>query len=126
VTGDGSRPVRPVATASAVGGRARRPLITPFRVALSAGLGIGLVMIVYGARVAQDDTQMPVLVSGMVIFGLACLAIAGAGVATVVRAGHEGDSRTAFFAALLGGVGALAAAAALGGAIILALVWRSA
>jgi hypothetical protein len=92
---------------------------------LGAGVGIGLVMIFYGARVAQDDTQLPVLVSGMVIFGLSCLAIAGAGVAAVVRAGRSGDSRTAFFAALLGGICALLASGALGGAIILAMVWRS-
>jgi len=126
VSGGGQVPGRPVATASAVTGRPRRSRVTPVRVALAVGLSVGLVLMFYGARIAHDDTQMPILVAGMVIFGLACLALALAGATTVVRAGKDGDTRSAFFAALLGGVCALLAAGSLGGAVILAMVWRSA
>jgi hypothetical protein len=96
--------------------------VTPVRVVVAVALAGSLGAILYGARIARDDTQLPILVAGMVALGLTCLFLAGAGMVMLLRAGRAGDTRGAFFAALLGGVSALFAAGALAGAVILALV----
>ncbi len=118
--------VRPIATAAVAKARPHRQLVTPFRVVAIVALLGSAGAILYGARFARDDTQLPILVAGLSVFGLVWLALAVAGCLIVLRAGREDDTRTAFFAALLGGLSALVAAGSLGSAIILGLVWTSA
>ncbi len=119
---------RPMATAAVRPGRTRptlRTLITPLRVVVGVALMGSSGAILYGARVARDATQLPILTAGLVVFGLTWVACAAVGCLTVLRAASGDDTRTAFFAALLGGLSALLAAAALGAAAILGLVWIS-
>ena len=103
----------------------RRRLLTPFRaVVLVALIGSGL-LLVFGI-VDRTATQIPILVAGLAVLSLTFAAIAVACVVNLVRAGREGRSSTAFWAALAGGVAVLIAAGCMAAAVILAMVWGSA
>lgn len=107
-------------------GQRLRDQVTPGRIALGAAFIVALVLIGYAARIDQTDTQLPLLITGFALLGLVFLTLAAWGCLALVRAGAEEDGRTAFFAAVLGGLSAIAAAGALGGAVILALIWKTA
>ena len=112
-------PSRPSAAARLAG------QITPGRIAVLIAFGIAVVVIGYGARIDQSDTQLPLLTTGFVLLGLVFLTLAAWGCLALVRAGGDQDGRTAFFAALFGGLCAIAAAGSLGGAVVLALIWKT-
>lgn len=99
--------------------------VTPGRIAVLVAFGIALLVIGYAARIDQSDTQLPLLITGFVLLGLVFLTLALWGCLALIRAGGEDDGRTAFFSALLGGLSAIAAAGALGGAVVLALIWKT-
>ena len=82
-------------------------------------------MIGYAVRIDQSDTQLPLLTTGFVLLGLVFLTLAAWGCLALIHAGDGEDGRTAFFAALFGGLCAIAAAASLGGAVVLALIWKT-
>jgi hypothetical protein len=116
-------PPRPVAPL--VRQAQRRRLLTPFRaVMLVAVIGSGL-LIAFGI-VDRTATQIPILASGLAVLGLSFGAISIACVVTIVRAGRDGRSATAFWAALAGGAFVVAAAGCLAAAVVLAMVWGSA
>ena len=98
---------------------------TPFRVAIAAALAGSAIFIAVGF-VNRTPEQIPILSAGLAVLGLTLAALAIACVVGLVRAGREGRDAQAFWAALAGGVAALAAAASLAAAIVLALVWGSA
>ncbi|HXR27077.1 MAG TPA: hypothetical protein VN771_04380 [Candidatus Baltobacteraceae bacterium] len=112
-------PARPSIGARLVG------QITPGRIAVLVAFAIAIAVIGYAARIDQTDAQLPLLTTGFVLLGLAFLTLAVWGCLALIRAGGDEDGRTAFFAALLGGLSAIAAAAALGGAVVLALIWKT-
>ncbi|HXX61393.1 MAG TPA: hypothetical protein VEI48_08900 [Candidatus Sulfotelmatobacter sp.] len=99
--------------------------ITPGRIAVLVAFVIALVVIGYAARIDQSDTQLPLLTTGFVLLGLVFLALASWGCLTLIHAGSDADGRTAFFAALFGGLCAIGAAGAFGGAVVLALIWKT-
>jgi hypothetical protein len=99
--------------------------VTPGRIAVLVAFGIALIVIGYAARIDQSDTQLPLLITGFVLLGLVFLTLAAWGCLALIRAGGDDDGRTAFFAALLGGLCAIAAAGTLGGAVVLALIWKT-
>ena len=100
--------------------------LTPFRVAVTIALVGSLAAIAYALFVERGGTQIPILVSGMAVFGVSLVVLSAAGAMKSVRAAQDGYGARAFWAALLGGICAIAAAGSLGGAVVLALVWRSA
>jgi len=99
--------------------------VTPGRLAVLVAFVIAVVVIGYAARIDQSDTQLPLLTTGFVLLGLVFLTLAIWGCLTLIRAGGAEDGRTAFFAALFGGLCAIAAAGSLGGAVVLALIWKT-
>ncbi len=99
--------------------------ITPGRIAVLIAFGIAVVVIAYAARIDQSDTQLPLLTTGFVLLGLVFLTLAAWGCLSLIHAGDAADGRTAFFAALFGGLCAIAAAGSLGGAVVLALIWKT-
>ena len=107
--------------------RARRPALTPIRLALIVGLLIGLAVLGYGVFFDRGgSTQLGAVVAGLVICGLDLLAASAVGAAAVIRNGRRGDESAAFWAALIGGLCALGAAVCLAGALIFFLVSGSA
>jgi len=99
--------------------------IAPGRIAVLVAFAISIVVIGFAARIDQSDTQLPLLTTGFVLLGLVFLTLAAWGCLALIHAGDEQDGRTAFFAALFGGLSAIAAAASLGGAVVLALIWKT-
>lgn len=93
-----------------------------FLLAVLAAAGV----IAYGLLIDRGRTQIPFLVSGMAMMGLALIALALLGAASAVRAGRSGRTARAFAWALVGGFCALAAAGSLASAVVLALIWTSA
>jgi hypothetical protein len=91
---------------------------------LVAVIGSGL-LIGFGI-IDRTASQIPILASGLAVLGLSFGAIAVACVVTIVRAGREGRSAAAFWAALAGGMFVVAAAGCLAAAVVLAMVWGSA
>ncbi len=102
------------------------PRLTPFRVAVTLAVVGSLVAIAYALFVERGGTQIPILVSGLAVFGVSLVMLSAAGAIKSVRAAENGYGGRAFWAALLGGMCAIVAAGSLGGAVVLALVWRSA
>ena len=105
---------------------ARGGRVTPFRVAIAIALVGSIALMAYGLFVDRSGSQIPILVSGLAVFGLTLLVLAIAGAATSVRAAREGRGGRSFARALLGGFCALGAAGSLAAAVVLALLWRSA
>jgi hypothetical protein len=99
--------------------------ITPGRIAVLIAFAIAIVVIGYAVRIDQSDTQLPLLTTGFVLLGLVFLTLAAWGCLALIHAGDGEDGRTAFFAALFGGLCAIAAAGSLGGAVVLALIWKT-
>ncbi|HTS15109.1 MAG TPA: hypothetical protein VMH24_05545 [Candidatus Sulfotelmatobacter sp.] len=99
--------------------------VTPGRLAVLVAFVIAVGVIAFAARIDQSDTQLPLLTTGFVLLGLVFLTLAVWGCLALIRAGGDEDGRTAFFAALLGGLCAIGAAASLGGAVVLALIWTT-
>ena len=83
------------------------------------------VLIVYGL-INRTPSQIPILAAGLAVLGLTFGAVAVACVVTIVRAGRDGRSALAFWAALAGGAAVVAAAGCMAAALVLALVWGSA
>jgi hypothetical protein len=103
----------------------RRRLLTPFRAVMLVALIGAALFIVFGV-IDRTATQIPILAAGLAVLGLTLGAIAVACVVTIVRAGRDGRTALAFWAALAGGAAVVAAAGCLAVAVVLAMVWGSA
>jgi uncharacterized membrane protein len=97
------------------------PLLFVLLLAVVAGAGV----VLYGMFVDRSRTQVPLLVSGLVVLGLAFLVLAVASIVSAVRSGRDGRGGRAFLVALLGGLFCLAAAGNLGAGVVLALLYGS-
>jgi hypothetical protein len=84
-----------------------------------------LVLIAFGLA-NRTASQIPILAAGLAVLGLTFAAMAVACVVTIVRAGRDGRSARAFWAALGGGLAVVIAAGCLAAAIVLSMVWGSA
>jgi hypothetical protein len=102
-----------------------RSLLTPGRLVLALALAGSFAIAVYGAFLDRTPAQVPILASGLAVFGLASVMVALRGGAGALRAGRVGDGAAAFRSALLGGVAALVAAGSLGAAVVLILLWTT-
>jgi hypothetical protein len=100
--------------------------VTPFGFAATVALAGSLIATLYALFVERTAVQIPVLVSGLAVLGITLLILAVAGATRAISAAEEGRPAAAFFAALLGGLCALAAAGSLGSAVVFALIWGSA
>jgi hypothetical protein len=100
--------------------------ITPFAFAGTVALVGSVVATLYALFVERTGAQIPILVSGLAVLGITLIILAVAGATRAVRAAEDGRPAVAFFAALLGGLCALAAAGSLGSAVVFALIWGSA
>lgn len=105
--------------------RRRRP-ITPLGVLVALAIAGSIGLVLYGLFIERGGVQIPLLVSGLAIFGITCAALSMSRLAKIVRVGSQGETGAALRAALLGGIAALAAAGSLAAAVILALLWSSA
>jgi uncharacterized protein YqgC (DUF456 family) len=114
------REVRPARPAAPVEGRRPR-LDGTQRLFLIAFLG-SLVFLAWGI-VDRSSNQVAVLVAGLLVLALTLASLAVAGAITAYRAAREGKSARAFWAALLGGLVALAAWGCLAAAAVLALLY---
>jgi hypothetical protein len=114
------REVRSTRPASAVEGRRPR-LDGTQRLFLIAFLG-SLVFLAWGI-VDRSSNQVAVLVAGLLVLALTLASLAVAGAITAYRAAREGKGARAFWAALLGGLIALAAWGCLAAAAVLALLY---
>lgn len=103
----------------------RRRLVTPFRAAMLVALLGSALFIVFGI-IDRTASQIPILSAGLAVLGLTFGAGAVACVVTIVRAGRDGRTAMAFWAALAGGAAVVAAAGCLAAAVVLAMVWGSA
>jgi len=97
--------------------------VTPLRVLLVAAVLISGGVAVYGLAVAKS---VPMIVSGMAIFGVCLFLLGLIAAGAVVRAGRRGQGALAFTAAVLGGLCMLGAAGSLSVAIVLGLLASSA
>jgi hypothetical protein len=104
----------------------RRVQVTPFRFAVVAALVGSIVVTAYALFVERTAIQVPILVSGLAVLGVTLGVMAVSGATGSMRAAEEGLSARAFWWALLGGLCAIAAAGALGSAVVFALIWGSA
>ena len=87
---------------------------------------IGSALFIVFGIVDRTASQIPILSAGLAVLGLTLGAIAVACVVTIVRAGRDGRTALAFWAALAGGAAVVAAAGCLAAAVVLAMVWGSA
>lgn len=116
-------PRRPGALRREPQGR-RSGLVTPSRLAVALALVGSVALIGYGF-VRRDQTQVPILASGMIVLGLTLLAVGFWAAIASFRNARSGRAGRAFVGALVGGILVLAAAVALAGAVVLSLVWKS-
>jgi hypothetical protein len=105
--------------------RSRGPAITPGRVVLLLALVASLAVAVYAGFVDRETSQIPLFGAALAVAGLALVGFAVVGVRASMEAGRRGESGRAFLAALAGGLCALAAAGALGSALVLVLLWST-
>lgn len=98
--------------------------VTPLRVFIAVPLAGSVLMFVWSIF-DRSRAQIPVMASALTVLGLTCGALAVTGGVNAYRAGVDGDSAAAFWAALLGGIAAVVSLGSLAGAIVLALIWRS-
>ena len=103
----------------------RRRLLTPFRVVMAVAIVGSVILIAFGL-IDRTASQIPILAAGLAVLALSSGAIAVACVVTIVRAGRDGRSALAFWAALGGGGAVVIAAGCLAAAVVLAMVWGSA
>lgn len=97
------------------------PVLFVLVVAILAGGGL----VVYGSFVDRTRTQVPILVSGFIVAGLALAILAVASALSAVRSARHGRGGRAFFVALFGGILCLGAAGSLGAGVVLALLYGS-
>jgi hypothetical protein len=116
---DGSQGRRPVA-----GPRIGRFRITATRVMLSVAV-IGPIAFLGYAITVRDPTQIPLLVAGLAVLGLVFVALATIGAISTFRAAADGRGGRSFVLAMLGGLAGIVAFGCFGGAIILALAYRT-
>lgn len=117
-SGGGVHASRPDATT----GLARRPrLDATQRLFLVAFLG-SLAFLAWGI-VDRSSGQVAILVAGLLVLSLTLASLAVAGAITAYRAAQEGNGARAFWAALGGGLVALAAWGCLAAAAVLALLY---
>ena len=98
---------------------------TPFRITLFLAILGALALIAYGVFVERGGAQIPILVGGLALMGLALLGLSVSAAIAIIRAGRAGAGGRALGAALFGGVCALAAAASLASAVAFGLIWGS-
>jgi hypothetical protein len=103
----------------------RRRLLTPFRAVMLVAL-IGSSLLIAFGMIDRTATQIPILAAGLAVLGITFGAIAIACVVTIVRAGRDGRTALAFWAALGGGAAVVATAGCLAAAVVLAMLWGSA
>lgn len=116
-----NRQARPRSLADRIPPRVRDQ-ISPVRAAVGVALVGSLVFVVWGL-IDRSGTQVPVLVSGLLILGLTFAALAVTGAIGAYRAGVAGEGARAFWSALLGGLAVLVACGCLTAAVLLALLW---
>ncbi len=114
----GARTSRPDAT---TGVAARPRLDTTQRLFLVAFLG-SLAFLAWGVF-DRSSGQVAILVAGLLVLSLTLASLAVAGAITAYRAAREGNGARAFWAALGGGLVALAAWGCLAAAAVLALLY---
>ena len=105
--------------------RSRRTVPLPLLFVLLVAVVAGTGMVLYGTFVDRSRTQVPILVSGFVVVGLAFAVLAGGSAMAALRSGREGRGARAFAIAFFGGLCCLAAAGSLGAGVILALLYGS-
>ncbi len=88
---------------------------------LVAFLG-SLVFLAWGL-IDRSSRQIAILTAGLLVLALTFASLALAGLISAYRAGREGNGARAFWAALLGGLAALAAWGCLAAAAVLALLY---
>ena len=116
-----SRQARPRSLADRIP-RPVRDRITRVRVAVGIALAGSLIFVFWGL-IDRSGTQVPILVSGLLILGLTFAALAVTGAIGAYRAGVDGEGARAFWAALVGGLAVLLAFGCLTAAVLLALLW---
>ncbi|MBA3778645.1 MAG: hypothetical protein H0X16_05005 [Chloroflexi bacterium] len=111
------------------GARAQRGAVRSgngvLRLMLLSAVAVSVLVIAYAVFLERSSSQVPILVSGLAILGAALLLVAASGVVAAVRHGRDGARGRALGWALLGGGAAMTAAAILGAALVLGLVWQS-
>ncbi len=112
--------VRRDATGSLSPGGGRRLDVT--RILFVVAFAGSLALIAWGIS-SRSDSQVPILVTGLVVLALTFAALAIAGAVAAYRSGRAGSVGRAFWAALLGGAAAVAAWGCLAGAAVLALLY---
>ncbi len=103
----------------------RSRLVTPARVLFMLLLLASSALVLYGFLFDRSGLQIPIMVSGLVMSGVALAVLALYSIRAIVVAGRRGSGGRAFGWALVGGIAALAASGALSGAVVLFLVVRS-
>ncbi len=101
-----------------------RVRVTPLRVAIAVPLAGGLLMFGWSV-IDRGRLQIPVMASSLAVLALTFGALAVSGGVNAYRAGADGDGAAAFWAALVGGLAAVASMGSLAAAIVLTLIWRS-
>ncbi|HET7676651.1 MAG TPA: hypothetical protein VFK38_02250 [Candidatus Limnocylindrales bacterium] len=105
----------------------RRPdrMVTPTRVVLALAIVLSLGLLVFGV-IERGRAQVPILVSGATILGLSLVGAGLIGARAAYAAGRRGAAGRALLYAVLGGGCMLGAAGALGGAVVLGMLYGSA
>ena len=103
-------------------GRRLGPIpITVTGILIVVALVLSLLYVGYAVSV-RDASQIPLLVSGLVVLGIVFLAIAAVGARAAWRSSVRGSDARAFGHAILGGIASLVAAGCIALAVILYLV----
>ncbi len=84
---------------------------------------LGSLLFLAWGLVDRSSRQIAILTAGLLVLALTFGSLALAGLITAYRAGREGNGARAFWAALLGGLAALAAWGCLAAAAVLALLY---
>jgi hypothetical protein len=95
--------------------------ITVTGVLIVVALVLSLAYVGYAITV-RDPSQIPLLVSGLVVLGIVFIAIAGVGGRAAWRSSVRGSDARAFGHAIVGGLASLVAAGCIALAVILILV----
>jgi hypothetical protein len=84
---------------------------------------LGAAALIAWGVVDRGDSQVPILVTGLLVLTLTFASLAIAGAITAYRAGRAGSTARAFWYALLGGLAIVAAWGCLAAAAVLALLY---
>ena len=84
---------------------------------------LGAAALIAWGIVDRGDTQVPILVTGLLVLALTFVSLAVAGAIGAYRWGRAGHTARAFWHALLGGLAVMAAWGCLAAAAVLALLY---